>query len=194
MLTLAGPATAEQVIKRSRFLAHASRVDDSSATLAFFEGVADPQATHNCWAWHLDGHYRFSDDGEPGGTAGRPILAAIEGKGLDHVMVVVTRYFGGIKLGAGGLVRAYGGAAARCLDAAEKLEIRPRVECLIEAGYEWTGQVHLLLEAHACEKRSERFEEAGLSIHASVDEASYPDLCRALQDATRGSARIRRLR
>ena len=118
MLTLAGPASIEIEIKRSRFIAHALRVDNLADTLAFYESVADASATHNCWAWRLDQQYRFNDDGEPASTAGKPILAAIEGKGLDHVMVVVTRYFGGIKLGVGGLVRAYSGSAAKGIDQA----------------------------------------------------------------------------
>ncbi len=118
MQTLSGPARFETEIKRSRFVAHAARVETLDETVAFYESVADHAATHNCWAWKLDQQYRFNDDGEPAGTAGKPILAAIEGKGLDHVMIVVTRYFGGIKLGAGGLVRAYSGAAARCIDQA----------------------------------------------------------------------------
>lgn len=75
----------------------------------FLQAVQDLQATHNCWAYKVGAQYRFSDDGEPAGTAGRPILSAIEAQHLDRVMVVVTRYFGGIKLGVGGLVRAYGG-------------------------------------------------------------------------------------
>lgn len=193
MLTLPGPASTELEIKRSRFVAHASRVDDLAGTLAFFERVADLQATHNCWAWRVDGQYRFNDDGEPGGTAGRPILAAIEGKGLDHVMVIVTRYFGGIKLGAGGLVRAYGGAAARCLDSAGVMEVEPQVDCVIEADFEWTGQVHALLTAHGGERLSEDFDNVGLRIRLRLAESSYPGLCTALRDATRGTARISRL-
>ena len=91
MLTLAGSSSIEIEIKRSRFLAHTTRVDSLADTLAFFESVADTSATHNCWAWRLDHQYRFNDDGEPASTAGKPILSAIEGKGLDHAMVVVTR-------------------------------------------------------------------------------------------------------
>ena len=118
MLTLTGPSSIETEIKRSRFIAHAGRVDNLADTLAFYESVADPSATHNCWAWRLDHQYRFNDDGEPASTAGKPILSAIEGKGLDHAMVVVTRYFGGIKLGVGGLVRAYSGSTSKCIDQA----------------------------------------------------------------------------
>ena len=104
--TLAGPADFLLEVKHSRFLAQAGPVDSAEAAHAFMATVADPTATHNCWAWRVGDQYRSSDDGEPAGTAGRPILAAIDGQGYDRVAVVVTRWFGGIKLGAGGLVRA----------------------------------------------------------------------------------------
>jgi putative IMPACT (imprinted ancient) family translation regulator len=72
-----------------------------------------PKARHHCWAWRSGPHYRFADDGEPGGTAGRPLLQALEGAGLDEAAVICVRWFGGVKLGTGGLVRAYSAAAAR---------------------------------------------------------------------------------
>src|SRR6185437_8147880 len=91
--------------------------------LACLREVADPAATHNCWAWRIGDGYRFNDDGEPGGTAGRPILQAIDGQQMDGVAVVVTRWYGGTKLGAGGLVRAYGGTAAECLRQAGRIAL-----------------------------------------------------------------------
>jgi putative IMPACT (imprinted ancient) family translation regulator len=90
--------------------------------------------------------YRSSDDGEPAGTAGRPILAAIDGQGFDRVMVVVTRWFGGIKLGAGGLVRAYGGAAAECLRTAPRVPL-VGMRTLVLAGFDDLGSVHAALAA-----------------------------------------------
>jgi len=191
MLTLAAAASVEIEIRRSRFIAHANRVDNLAETLAFYESVADPSATHNCWAWRLDHQYRFNDDGEPASSAGRPILSAIEGKGLDHVMVVVTRHYGGIKLGVGGLVRAYSGSAARCLDQAGSLDILTRVECSIQAGFGWTGQVYLALEACAAEKLAEQFNDAGIEIRISVAEAKLNDLQTLLQETTRGEATVR---
>lgn len=191
MKTLAGPARIEVEIKRSRFVAHAARVDSLAATLAFYETVADPSATHNCWAWRLDQQYRFNDDGEPASTAGKPIYAAIDGKGLDHAMVVVTRYYGGIKLGAGGLVRAYGGSAARCLDQAGMREVRPMVTCEIEAGFEWTGQVYAALESSGAKRISEDYPPGGLMVRAELFEADLPSLQDQLRDATRGEAVIR---
>jgi uncharacterized YigZ family protein len=189
--TLARPATVESEIRHSRFVAHARRVDNMESTLAFFEAVADPAATHNCWAWRLGQRYRFSDDGEPASSAGKPILAAIEGKNLDHAMVVVTRYFGGVKLGVGGLVRAYAGSAARCIDQAGIVEIEPRVRCAIEADFGWTGQIYAALEACEGNKLKETFGRQGIRLEADLTESGYKRLRLLLRDATRGQAAVR---
>jgi uncharacterized YigZ family protein len=191
MRTLAGPASIETEIKRSRFIAHATRVDSLSETLDFYGSIADRAATHNCWAWRLDHLYRFNDDGEPASTAGRPILSAIEGKGLDHVMVVVTRYFGGIQLGVGGLVRAYSGSAARCLDQAGFLEVPARVECSIQAGFGWTGQVYSALEACDAEKLAEQYNDGGIEIRINVAEAMVDKLKSVLRETTRGEVAVK---
>src|SRR3546814_8544560 len=111
-----------EVISKSRFLAKAAPVQSPEEAQAFVQAVSDPTATHSCWAWKIGNQYRFSDDGEPGGTAGRPMLTAIEGQDFDRVAVVVIRWFGGIKLGTGGLARAYGGTTATCLQAGERSE------------------------------------------------------------------------
>lgn len=190
MKTLDGPATFEETIRHSRFVAHASRVDNPAATLDFYQSVADPSASHNCWAWSVDGQVRFNDDGEPASSAGRPILAAIEGKGLDHVMVVVTRYFGGTKLGVGGLVRAYGGCAARCLDRANVVEVFPTAIRTIRAGFEWTGQIYQVLEQCSAIKRDERFRDDGVHIEVELPEEELARLEQVLMDATRGEAAV----
>jgi uncharacterized YigZ family protein len=193
MLSLAGVASAEYVIKQSRFVVHAGPVKDQAATLAFYESVADPAASHNCWAWKLEHTHRFNDDGEPASTAGKPILSAIEGKGLGDVMVVVTRYFGGIKLGVGGLVRAYGGCAARCLDQAQVVEHHPLCLCLVEADFSYTGAVHAALEACEATKTEEKFVANGLQLQLEVRLDRLRKLQNLLRDGTRGSARIRKL-
>ena len=110
-LTLAGPAAAELVEKKSRFIGYAAPVVDEAAALAFVQEIKarHRDATHNCYAYQAgdnDQFQRSSDDGEPSGTAGRPILEVIRGRGLKNTAVVVTRYFGGILLGTGGLVLA----------------------------------------------------------------------------------------
>ncbi len=192
MRTLAAPASIEMEIKRSRFVAHAARVDCLADTLEFYETVADPNATHNCWAWLLDYQYRFNDDGEPAGTAGKPILSAIEGKGLDHVMVVVTRYFGGIKLGVGGLVRAYSGSASRCIDKASAVEIQPTIECSIQAGFSWTGQVYAAIGTCNAEKLEEVFGDDGVRIRAEVAKSEFDRFKSLLRDTTRGEVTVRK--
>ena len=190
LLTLAKPVKAEFVIRHSRFVVHAGPVPDEAATLEFFKSVIDSGASHNCWAWKLDHSYRFNDDGEPGGTAGKPILAAIEGKSLCRIMVVVTRYFGGVKLGVGGLVRAYSGSAARCLDRGCIIEQHPTARFHVEAGFEFTGPVHAVLESCGAVKDGEEFTASGVrvAITLRLDRIRQLEMC--LRNATRGSARL----
>jgi uncharacterized YigZ family protein len=121
--TLASSWRHEEDIRKSRFLAQAAPVGSTAEALAFVDSASDTTATHNCWAYRIGDAYRFNDDGEPGGTAGRPMLQAIDGQRCDRVIVVVTRWYGGIKLGAGGLARAYGGTAAECLRLAPRVAI-----------------------------------------------------------------------
>ena len=188
--TLAGPADFLLEVKHSRFLAQAGPVDSAEAAHALMATVADPTATHNCWAWRVGDQYRSSDDGEPAGTAGRPILAAIDGQGYDRVAVVVTRWFGGIKLGAGGLVRAYGGAAAECLRRAQRLPLVAMRTVALQAGFDDIGAVHAVLAAVGAEKRDERYEADGLHLEVTVAESQLDALRVQLRDATRDRARL----
>ncbi len=188
--TLRSAVSAEFVIRNSRFIAHAAPVADEAAALAWYEHVADPAATHNCWAWKLDHAYRFNDDGEPASSAGKPILAAIEGKQLTRVMVVVTRHFGGIKLGVGGLIRAYGGSAAKCLDGGDFIEIHPQQNCRVLADFAFTGPVHAVLERFEAIKHAEHYTADGLSLAVEVRQDRVPALRKALADVTRGTARL----
>ena len=187
---LLAPCEFEETIRKSRFVAHAAPIAREADTLAFYQRVADVRATHNCWAWRLDGRHRFNDDGEPGGTAGRPILAQLEGRDLGGVMVVVTRYYGGIKLGAGGLVRAYGGTAAKCLDRGETEIIVPRVTCELSLDFSDAGPVHQLLERHATQKTGERFTDHGVVLTVSAPRDRLAALREDLDRLTRGSGRL----
>ena len=188
--TLAARARREAEIKKSRFLAQAAPVTSPEDATAFLIEVGDAGATHNCWAWRIGQNYRFSDDGEPASTAGRPILAAIDGQGLDAVMVVVTRWFGGIKLGVGGLVRAYGGTAAECLRQAERRVVIPQVAAQLFCGFEHIGSVHTLLSAHAAVKTDERYEADGLVLELLLPQQHFDALAGTLRNATRGQARL----
>jgi len=188
--TLAARAAFTLDVRHSRFLAQAAPVESPAQALAFLDAVADPGATHNCWAYRIGAEYRSSDDGEPAGTAGRPILAAIDGQGLDQVMVVVTRWFGGIKLGAGGLVRAYGGAAAECLRTAPRRLLVTLRELRVRAGFEDLGAVHAVLAAAGAAKLDEAFDAEGVVMRVSVAEEAVGDLRERLRDSTRDRARI----
>ena len=183
--TLAAPAACTLEVKHSRFLAHATAVDSAEAALAFLAAVADHAATHNCWAYRIGAAYRSSDDGEPAGTAGRPILAAIDGQDCDRVMVVVTRWYGGIKLGAGGLVRAYGGAAAECLRTASRIPLVAMRTLQLQAGFDDIGAVHAALDSFGAEKLDERFAPDGLWLHLSLPADRADALQAHLRNATR---------
>ena len=190
MITLAAPARIEQEVKRSRFIASARRADGAEAALAHLAALRDPEASHNCWAYRIGDAYRSSDDGEPGGTAGRPILAAIDAQGIDHALVVVARFFGGVKLGAGGLARAYGGAAASCLREAPKLEVLPMARLVVRAPFEAVGSIYPLFERLVAHRIDERFTESGVEIDLEIEASRREELARALADATRGRAEI----
>ncbi|GFS35067.1 ribosomal protein S5 domain protein [Actinidia rufa] len=112
--TIKERVTFEREIKKSKFIAVAGPVSDERSAQSFLSEIGD--------------HYRSNDDGEPSGTAGKPIHSAIVSSGIDRVMVVVIRYFGGIKLGTGGLVRAYGGVAAECLKNAPTCLVKSKLQ------------------------------------------------------------------
>ena len=125
--------------KRSLFIGHAIHVKDEEEAAAFVKSIKKQyaDATHNVWAYHLKGGIiaRYSDDGEPQGTAGMPVLEAIRKSGVDDTCVVVTRYFGGILLGAGGLVRAYSHSAVLAINEAEIVVYEPYNEYSLSCGY-----------------------------------------------------------
>ena len=110
-------------VKKSRFQAFAVPVKSEQAVKDFLESYRDHTTTHQCWAWKIGHDVRFNDDGEPSGTAGRPILAMIEGQNLTNVLILVNRWYGGVKLGTGGLARAYGGCASQAIQLAERVEL-----------------------------------------------------------------------
>lgn len=188
--TLAAPVSHAIEVKHSRFLAQAAPVPTPEAAMAFLAQVADDAATHNCWAYRIGGEYRSSDDGEPAGTAGRPILAAIDGQGFDQVMVVVTRWFGGVKLGAGGLVRAYGGAAAECLRTAPRRPLIAMRELELRAGFDDIGALHAALAAHGGDKLDESFDADGLRLRVRLPADRVDGLKLQLRDATRNRVRF----
>ncbi len=190
METLEAIAHHEMLVQRSRFLAWAAPVADPEAALAFIAGRRQPDASHACWAFRVGQQYRSSDDGEPAGTAGRPILAAIDGQGLDQVAVVVLRWFGGIKLGAGGLVRAYGGCAAQCLRLAPRRRLRALTRLSVTVDFPLEAPVRALLDGHDAAPEGVDYGSAGLCMAVSVPTDRVDALCAALVDLSRGAVRI----
>jgi uncharacterized YigZ family protein len=192
MFRLAGIETAEQEIKKSRFIAIAGPASDEQAAKAFVAGHSDSTASHNCWAWRIGQAYRFSDAGEPSGTAGKPILAAIDGQALDNVAVVVIRWFGGILLGSGGLIRAYGGTAALCLRAAEKIAYVAEVEATVVAGFSDLALVKArLLARPGLRIASEIFGAEGAELVIVMPETDAGEIARMVADITSGRSVMR---
>lgn len=144
-----GEGTSEYMEKKSRFLGLIVPVTTEAEARARLEAVKKQEydARHNCWAYILhSGQKRYSDDGEPQGTAGQPILNVLEREGVQDVLCVVTRYFGGILLGAGGLCRAYTKAAKDALDDAGISELRPWSVLRLDCPYALFERVKLELE------------------------------------------------
>lgn len=187
--TLARPARSSIVIKNSEFLGFAAPFTDVAAALGWLSTLRleRADASHVCWAYKIGSQYRFSDDGEPSGTAGAPIYRALEGSGLDCVVVAVVRYYGGVNLGAGGLVRAYGGTASETLRIAERKEVHSRVGLLICVLFEQMNALYRLLEGYDLQGRNERFTADGLELRADFLESDVTRLPIAVRDATRGS-------
>jgi uncharacterized YigZ family protein len=180
-------------IKKSRFLAQAAPVANPDEALAFVRRVGDPAATHNCWAYRIGQDYRFNDDGEPGGTAGRPILQAIEGQGIDRAVVVVTRWYGGIKLGAGGLVRAYGGTAAECLRLAPRSPIVAMAQLALHCEFGELALLKARLKDWMAQVEHETFDATGVSLILSLPESQLDEAQARITDMSRGRIQPRRV-
>ncbi len=191
--TLQGASRHEDHIRKSHFLAQAAPVADVRAAMDFIAGVSDASANHNCWAYRIGQDYRFNDDGEPGGSAGKPILQAIEGQDLDRVAVVVTRWFGGIKLGVGGLIRAYGGTAAECLRRADREPIIELAQVRFALGYAELPLLKARVQDWPLQLDDEQFGAETVSVQASVAQSHLATLERLLADLTRGAATLQRI-
>jgi uncharacterized YigZ family protein len=184
--TLVAQARHSEDIRKSRFLAQATPVETPQQALAWVQTVSDAAATHNCWAYRIGQDYRFNDDGEPGGTAGRPILQAIEGQGMDRVVVVVTRWYGGIKLGAGGLARAYGGTAAECLRLAERVPIVTMARLGLHCDFADLARMKARLKELGVEIEQESFDANGVTLHLRLPEDHIAEAKTRIVDISRG--------
>lgn len=190
LYTLAAATQDEQIIRKSRFLTHAAPADSPATALEFMERISVADATHNCWAYRIGQEYRFNDDGEPSGTAGRPILQAIDGQQMDGVVVVVIRWFGGIKLGAGGLIRAYGGCAAECLRKARRVPLVDLATVSLHCDFSAIGMLEARLEDFSATLREQVFGSEGAQMELAVPRANVEALNDFVRDLTRGRDRF----
>ena len=177
-----------EVIKKSRFLVKVFPLPDPEAFDGLLKENTDLSANHNCWAWKAGNRYRFSDDGEPGGTAGRPILQAIESQGFDFVAVLVIRYFGGIKLGTGGLIRAYGGTASRALQEAPAEIPLDLVSSAVTVSHEYTGTMYRLLKKFDIKDEVLLHGETTVTFRIQLLRDRVEEFHSACSDATGGKA------
>ena len=163
--TLLAPASDEFIVNKSRFIGYASPVKDEAGALAFLEEIRRKHrdATHNCYAYTLGanmGVMRYSDDGEPGGTAGLPMMEVIKKRAVCDCCVVVTRYFGGVLLGAGGLVRAYSRGCSIALEAARIVVVEESEQLLCEVAYPLWDRVQHALKSLPVQLLSQEFTSA----------------------------------
>lgn len=193
-LTTAAEATFEEIINGSRFIAYVAPIQRPEEAAEMLGSVRrqHPAATHHCWAYRFGDEMRFSDDGEPGGSAGRPMLEVLLKRDLDRCAAVVVRYFGGKKLGVGGLVRAYGGVVAKALDLAGTTEVLERSTLEVRAPFADVDAVLRALEPSALSLES-TFDAEGLVATVEILATEREPLEERLAHLTRGGARVREL-
>lgn len=193
-ITAAKRASAEQTIEKSRFIAYIQPVESREEAEAFFREIRNlhKDATHNVPAFVLGEKQETvwsSDDGEPGGTSGTPILTMLLGEGVSNVAVMVTRYFGGIKLGTGGLARAYSGVARLALAEAGKKEVRDYSILKVRISYQDLAKIQKKTAELGCEITEQIFEaEVTLSIKYESEQEEL--LKKNLLDISCGNLKI----
>ena len=188
--TIEAPARDEFTERRSRFIGHIAPVATDEEAVAFVNAIREQhrEATHNVYAYVLrqDQLTRFSDDGEPQGTAGKPVLEVVLREGLVDVAVVVTRYFGGILLGAGGLVRAYAQGAKTAVDAARVLNMQPAALVELDMGYDFYGKATYILPQYEVQVTDSRFEE-GVRLQLLCKTSRLTALTHQLRELSSGT-------
>lgn len=187
-LTLAAPVHSDLTIKKSRFIGCVQAVHDRAAAQAIVAHLREehPGAAHVCWALLAGGQSAANDDGEPGGTAGRPMLEVLRRQDLDGVLATVVRYFGGVKLGAGGLVRAYTDAVAQALLQAQKIPKKRWIAMRCTVSYALEGMVRRELQAANAQLHEVAHGDA-VTFDFAVAEGDAPALRARLGEAGQGA-------
>ena len=190
----AGEGASEYIEKKSRFLGLIVPVTTEAEARARLEAVKKQEydARHNCWAYILhSGQKRYSDDGEPQGTAGQPMLNVFQREGVENVVCVVTRYFGGVLLGAGGLTRAYAKSAKDALDAAGKARMRLWSAVTVDCPYPMLERLKLLAAAHGGTVEGTDFG-AAVSVRILLPQENAAGFDAALTELSAGTMTARR--
>ncbi|MEQ6050315.1 YigZ family protein [Lysinibacillus capsici] len=193
-LTVKGYGESEIVISKSRFLTYIERAETEEDAISFIDGIKKlhHNATHNCSAYIIGEHdhiQKANDDGEPSGTAGVPMLEVLKKQGLKDTVVVVTRYFGGIKLGGGGLIRAYGKATTEGLTAAQIVERKLHHFMKVAIDYTWLGKVENEIRSSSYSLEEIRYLE-GVEIIVSVLKEEEEQFRSWITEMTNGQATI----
>ena len=188
----AEPVTFVEEIKKSRFITLLAHTDGVEAAKAFVESVRaeHPDARHHCVAWVAgppddSQQLGFSDDGEPAGTAGKPMLSQLMGSGVGEITAVVVRYYGGIQLGTGGLVKAYGGGVGAALKQLPTLLKVPRTPSLIHCDYGDMGTVESLISSHNGELLAADYGQQ-VTLQVAWESSVWAQVDRELTDRTHG--------
>lgn len=190
MNRLTGIARFEQSVRNSRFIGVCGPVDDPEQARAFVEQHGEPGCRHVCYAWRIGDQVKFDDAGEPGGTAGRPVLTALDHFEIDRAIVVVSRFFGGIKLGTGGLARAYGGTAMETLALAPMAPIIETVTLVCAVPFDSAGELHQIADRHDAEKLDDDWTASGLSLTLRLPGSKAREFRSDLTANTRGAASV----
>ncbi|MEW4220684.1 YigZ family protein [Rossellomorea marisflavi] len=192
--TVKGPGENEIVIDRSRFIAHVARVETEEAAQAFIADIKKLHwsANHNCSAYMIGENnliQKANDDGEPSGTAGVPMLEVLKKRDLKDTVVVVTRYFGGIKLGAGGLIRAYGKSTSEGLNATGVVERKLMRIMKTKIDYTWLGKVENEIRSSHYQLKEIHYLDA-VEVEVYVEEAAKDDFTSWMTELTNGQGEI----
>lgn len=188
-------AESEFVEKKSRFITHVATVETAAAAQAFVTEIKKkyPDARHNCWAYRVHEPFgeRYSDDGEPQGTAGPPMLGVLQKEEIEDICVVVTRYFGGILLGAAGLTRAYSRGCADGVRAAGKSYKCPARELRLEIPYDRLSAVERKLE-HVTHQMLDKQYHTGVTLTLAMPIQAVEDFCGSLTELSCGKIIVKK--
>jgi len=195
--TIAQPAQVETKVKGSRFIAETMSIEHVEVVGQFLQNIRKREhaASHHCYAYKIgidnNTEFKYSDDGEPSGTAGKPIYDCITGRELTNVLLVVTRYFGGTKLGTGGLVRAYSDAAVQALDKSGVRTVYLTDQLSMQFDFKYYDQILKILAKYAAEQKSSAFSDI-VKLAVAVRKSKTKEFMEEVTNLTHGQIKISR--